>query len=84
MKASVTDAKLGASHVVYAAAHCYGVPSPDDRTPTMNVLAVSRDGSSFDLVQSVEMPGKTLMPIVQELNRAKTRLFSTAGTNGRA
>ena len=79
---SVADDPDSTPHVVYAAAHCYGAPSPDDRAPTMNVLALSRDGSKLSLLQSVKMPGKTLMPIVQRLNSAKTRLFSTAGTNG--
>ena len=32
-------------HTVYAAAHCWGAPIPDPRTPTMSVLAVSADGA---------------------------------------
>ena len=69
-------------HTVYAAAHCWGAPIPDPRTPTMSVLAVSADGSAIRLVQQVEMPEGSLMPISQALNAAKTRLFTTAGTHG--
>jgi 6-phosphogluconolactonase (cycloisomerase 2 family) len=68
--------------VVYAAAHCYGAPIPDERAPTMNVLALSADGSELKLIQSVEMPSGTLMPVSQKITADKARLFSTAGTNG--
>ena len=69
-------------HTVYAAAHCWGAPIPDPRTPTMSVLAVSADGSAIRLVQQVDLPEGSLMPIRQALNAAKTRLFTTAGTHG--
>ena len=69
-------------HTIYCAAHCYGAPIPDERTRTLSVLSLSRDGSELGLLQQVPLPEGTLMPISQALNAARTRLFTTAGKNG--
>ena len=68
-----------APSAVYATAHCYGAPMPDERVPTINVLSLSADGGSLELVQEIPMPAGTLMPASQAFNTDKTRLFSVAG-----
>ena len=71
-----------APSAVYATAHCYGAPMPDERVPTINVLSLSADGGSLELVQEIPMPAGTLMPASQAFNTDKTRLFSVAGKHG--
>ena len=71
-------------YTVYAAANCYGAPIPDEegRAHTINVLSLSDGWEALTCVQTVEFPEGTLMPVSQQMNAERTRLLSTAGTNG--
>mmetsp|Transcript_20915 Transcript_20915/g.67694 ORF Transcript_20915/g.67694 Transcript_20915/m.67694 type:complete len:425 (-) Transcript_20915:40-1314(-) len=71
-------------HVVYCTAHVYGAPFPDEqgRRSSISALSLSDDGSQLTLVQQVPLPEGTLVPLVQTMNAARTRLFTIAGKNG--
>ena len=71
-------------HVVYCSTHCYGAPFPDPegRPPVLSVFAVSEDGKEISLVQETPYPKGTGCPMVLQLNKSKTKLFSIAGVNG--
>ena len=67
---------------VYCVAHCYNAPMPDDRSATLSVLALNQSGSELTLIQQINLPDGTLMPISQTINSDGTRLFTAAGIHG--
>jgi 6-phosphogluconolactonase (cycloisomerase 2 family) len=72
------------SHAVYVTSHCFSAPIPDDqgRSPILSVLSLSEDGSTLELVQSVNLPEGTLMPTAMTMDASKTKLLTIAGKNG--
>ena len=67
---------------IYCVAHCYNAPMPDDRLPTLSVLELTQSGSELNLIQQINLPHGTLMPISQAINSDGTRLFTAAGIHG--
>ena len=67
---------------IYCFSGCYNAPLPDDRTPTVAVLSLDQAGTELSLVQQVDLPKGTLMPIAQAINKSRTMLFTTAGKHG--
>lgn len=68
-------------HIVYSAAQAHP-QDPQKRRPYLAVLALSDDGDGLELLQQVELPEGTAMPMFQALSPCRTTLYTVAGPLG--
>lgn len=78
----MNDMASDPAHAIYCFSHCYNAPLPDDRVSRLTVLQFDATNNCLLPVQQVTLPEGTLMPISQVVNQDRTKLFTTAGSNG--
>ncbi len=68
-------------YTVYSAAQAHP-QDPQKRHPYLAVLELSDDGERLELLQQVELPEGTAMPMFQALSPCRTTLYTVAGPLG--